>query len=367
MPITNLDIEERVTEACEWLTTQKKPYYSKAARKFGVHKDRVRRRFLGKALDSSNIGGHNRRLNDDEDRALCAYIDLADDIGLPIREKMLRVAANSILRNHYSDPLPVSENWPSRWLSRHPEYQKRFRKPLAAIRKNTHDIEGLEKWFRKLKAVREEYGVVDADIHNMDETGFRIGVGRKHKIIARMTTKRQYQSDPDNRDYITSIESISAAGEVHAPLLVLKASCLLERWIVDELDDDTAIQFSESGYSNDEINLIWLQHFERATRTRTQGRFRLLILDGFEAYIEYDFVRFAQDHSIILFTFPPHATHLLQPLDVVCFQPLKHYHGEAVDTAVRLGDTEFSKTEFLAVFQSFHQQAFKQSTILSAF
>jgi hypothetical protein len=97
MPITNLDIEERVIEACEWLTTQKKPYYSKAARKYGVHKDRIRRRFLGKALDSSNIGGHNRRLNDDEDRALCAYIDLADEIGLPIREKTLVVAANSIL------------------------------------------------------------------------------------------------------------------------------------------------------------------------------------------------------------------------------------------------------------------------------
>jgi len=44
-----------------------------------------------------------------------------------------------------------------------------------------------------------------------------------------MTTKRQYQTDPDNRDYITSIESISAAGEVYAPLLILKASSLLKR------------------------------------------------------------------------------------------------------------------------------------------
>jgi DDE superfamily endonuclease len=115
-----------------------------------------------------------------------------------------------------------------------------------------------------------------------------------------------------------------------------------------------AIQFSETSYLNDEINLIWLRHFEQATRICTQGRFRLLLLDGFKAHIEYDFVRFAQDHSIILFIFPSHATHLLQPLDVVCFQPLKHYHSEAVDTAVHLGDTEFSKTEFLAVFQSFH-------------
>jgi len=241
MPITNSEIEERVIEACEWLNAQKKPCFAKAARKYGVHKDRVRRRFLGKAGDSSNIGGHNKRLNYDEDQALCAYIDLADDIGLPIREKTLVVAANAILQNHYVHPPPLSAAWPSRRLSRHPDYQKKFRKPLSTLRKNTHDIEGLEKWFRKLQTLREEYGIVDEDIHNMDETGFRIGVGRKHKIITKMTTKRHYQSDPDNRDYITSIESISAAGEVHAPLLVLKATSLLERWIVDELDDNTAI------------------------------------------------------------------------------------------------------------------------------
>ena len=269
MPITNSEIEERVFEACGWLSTQKKPCFAKAARKYGVSKHRVRRRFLGKALDSSNIGGHNKRLNYDEDRALCAYIDHADNIGLPIREKTLVVAANSILQNHYSDPSPVSDMWASRWLSRHPEYQKKFRKPLTALRKNAHDVKGLEQWFQKLKVVREEYGVVDADIHNMDETGFRIGVGRKHRVITKVATKRQYQADPDNRDYITSIESISAAGEVHAPLLILKASSLLERWIVDELDDSTAIQYSDSGYSNDDINLIWLRHFEQATRVRT--------------------------------------------------------------------------------------------------
>ena len=267
MPITNEDIEERVIAACVWLDAQKKPNYAKAARLHSVHKDRVRRRYRGITNDSSYIGGHNKRLNCDENKALCAYIDLADDIGLPIREKTLVVAANSILRNHYPDAPSVGRSWASRWLLRHPDYHVRIQKPLTALRKNTHDIEGLERWFRKLKAVRDEYGIVDQDIHNMDETGFRIGVGRKHKVITRMTTKRQYQTDPDNRDYITSIESISAAGEVHAPLLILKASSLLERWIVDELDDDTGIQYSESGYSNDIINLIWLRQFEQATRT----------------------------------------------------------------------------------------------------
>jgi hypothetical protein len=76
---------------------KKKPYFSKAARKYGVHKDRVQHRFLEKTASLCDSGGHNKRLNDNEDRTLYAYIDFADKIGLPIRQKTLIVAANSTL------------------------------------------------------------------------------------------------------------------------------------------------------------------------------------------------------------------------------------------------------------------------------
>jgi len=57
----------------------------------------------------------------------------------------------------------------------------------------------------------------------------------------------------------------------------------------------------------------------------------------------------------------------LQPLDVVVFQPYKHYHAEAVDQVVRLGDATFNKAEFLAAFQGFRTKAFKQLTLKSSF
>jgi hypothetical protein len=80
-----------------------------------------------------------------------------------------------------------------------------------------------------------------------------------------------------------------------------------------------------------------------------------------------DFIQQCWDKKIIPFCLPPHTTHLLQPLDVVCFQPLKHYHGEAIDHAVRTGDTEFTKVEFLAAFDKIRHQTFKESTVKSAF
>ena len=63
---------------------------------------------------------------------------------------------------------------------------------------------------------------------------------------------------------------------------------------------------------------------------------------------------------------PLYITHLLQPLDVCVFQPLKHWHSEAVNKAVQNGDKTFSKIEFLNAFNTFFNKAFKGSTIRSA-
>jgi hypothetical protein len=66
------------------------------------------------------------------------------------------------------------------------------------------------------------------------------------------------------------------------------------------------------------------------------------------------------------FTCLPHTTHLVQPLDVVVFQPYKHYYRDAVARSTRTGYTQFDKIEFLAAIESIQNQTFKESTIKSA-
>jgi hypothetical protein len=92
-----------------------------------------------------------------------------------------------------------------------------------------------------------------------------------------------------------------------------------------------------------------------------------LVSDGFESHNDFEFIQYCWDERIIPFHLPPHTTHLLQPLDVVCFQPLKHYHSETIDQAVRSGDTQFIRAEFLAAFDRIRAQTFKPDTIRSAF
>ena len=81
----------------------------------------------------------------------------------------------------------------------------------------------------------------------------------------------------------------------------------------------------------------------------------------------FEFLDFCWKHDIIPFGLPANLTHLLQPLDDVVFQPLKHYHAQALDFLVRDGVAEITKLQLLGLIQDIRKKAFKESTIRSAF
>ena len=67
------------------------------------------------------------------------------------------------------------------------------------------------------------------------------------------------------------------------------------------------------------------------------------------------------------FTLPSYSTHLFQSLNVVCFQPFKHYHRQALNRSFRLDIFNFNRLDFIAAFNEMQVKTFKKSTILSAF
>ena len=200
----------------------------------------------------------------------------------------------------------------------------------------------------------------------MDETGFRVGVGKTHWVITAETNKPLLLTDPDNRDYLTSCETINEVGGDIPPMLIIQGVNILEKWGVNNLDEDILLATSPTGYSNDNLAVWWLEHFNKHTKKTQIGDHRMLILDGFGSHMTYEFWQFAKRKRILLFRLPPHSTHLTQPLDVGIFQPFKHHHTEAIDAAVRAGNMEFSKLDFLASFQAIRASTFTKSSILSA-
>ena len=124
---------------------------------------------------------------------------------------------------------------------------------------------------------------------------------------------------------------------------------------------------SDSGYSYDALSLEWHKHFKCFSAKRQVRAWRLLLFDGHGSHCISEFVEYCNTHKIIPFCLPLHTTHLLQPLNVVVFQPYKHYHAKVIDAATCTGCLNFNKIEFFAAITSICQQTFKKSTILSSF
>lgn len=83
----------------------------------------------------------------------------------------------------------------------------------------------------------------------------------------------------------------------------------------------------ENGYMNSDIFPKWLKHFAKYTKPSKQNKV-LLLLDGHTSHKSLDALVFAKENGIILFCFPPHCTHRVQPLDVSFFGPLVAYYNQ---------------------------------------
>lgn len=151
-----------------------------------------------------------------------------------------------------------------------------------------------------------------------------------------------------------------------SPMVILNAASHREQWIPNTVENSVLYGLSESGYSNAELALEWIKHFDRFTTPRQRGLYRLLLFDGHDSHTTFEFINFCDKRKIIPFALPPHSTHFLQPLDITLFQPYKHWHGRELDDAARTGCTNFNRAEFINRLQSIRKRTFKESTILSA-
>ena len=130
---------------------------------------------------------------------------------------------------------------------------------------------------------------------------------------------------------------------------------------------DWAIAVSENGWTDDQIGYEWIQHFDKHTKACTKGTVRLLIMDGHGSHHSGRFEEFCKQHSILTLCLPSHSSHLLQPLDVSCFGPLKASYGKEVEKKMRLGVNHITKEEFLEVYYRAHTAAMSARSIQSGF
>jgi DDE superfamily endonuclease len=167
---------------------------------------------------------------------------------------------------------------------------------------------------------------------------------------------QKYEAEPGRQGWITVMECICADGSSIAPMIIFKGENISKSWIpVEELKAVRAegwhISCNTKGWTSNEHGLEWLKKsFEPATRDKANSEYRLLICDGHDSHISADFIRHCIANRIVLFLLPPHCSHLMQPLDVGVFFPLKQATGCSLKRYYQTGIARLQNAEWFVCF-----------------
>lgn len=125
---------------------------------------------------------------------------------------------------------------------------------------------------------------------------------------------------------------------------------------------------SDNGWTDSELGRSWIEKdFDALTKEKAAGRTRILIMDGHSSHYTPELLRYAKDNNIVILGYPPHCTHALQGLDVVCFACMKKAYQEAVSDFEKRMKRKFKKADFTGVFGKAFLEAFTPETIKAAF
>jgi hypothetical protein len=220
-----------------------------------------------------------------------------------------------------------------------------------------------------VRSIKVKYGILDKDTYNFDETGFIMGVITSQLVITGSERHGKRKGiQPGNREWTTVINSINALGWAIPPFIIFTGKQHINTWYDDPTQmEDWLIGVSNNGWTTNEHGVAWLKHFDAYTKLRTVGIYRLLIIDGHESHISIEFQDYCKEHKIITLQMPSHLSHLLQPLDVGCFSPLKHVYGDEIMALARMLTTKIDKPAFIKAYRTAYYKTFTESNICSSF
>ena len=208
-----------------------------------------------------------------------------------------------------------------------PKPEAEATEPLAYARAMANDSKVINKYFDMLEETIHENGLTHrpAQIFNCDETGLPL-THKPPKVVTHVGQKHPYTVTSNEKAQITVLVCGSAAGYCIPPMVIFDRKSLNPEMAIGEVPS-TFYGLSQSGWMDSELFEEWYKnHF---LLYAPPARPLLLLLDGHSSHYQLELLQIAAAEGIIIFCLPPHATHILQPLDNGAFGALKQHWSEA--------------------------------------
>ena len=231
----------------------------------------------------------------------------------------------------FKDGVPGKDWWRG-FLKRWPSLSERKPQHLSKRRADAGNPERVHSWFAKVKKFLEKVGLMKRNrtvadfasrIWNCDETDFCLGATSK-KILAKRGERCVHEvGGGSDHQFITVNACGNAAGLKLPPFILYKGKHLYNTW-TNGGPAGACYGVSGSGWM-EEINFEkWFeQQFFPAVKHLVESGPVLLFFDGHFSHMSISLIKKARLLEVHLFCLPPNMTHILQPLDVGVFGPVK--------------------------------------------
>jgi hypothetical protein len=204
---------------------------TRLAKLFEVPRGSLRDRLKGQYFQPE-IRNHQHRLNETQEESLLKWIEARDKREVAPRPSHVRQMADIILReDSKTPPKPIGKNWVAQFVNRHESLKTRFARRYNYQRALCEDPWIIKDWFKRLKEVQNEHGILDEDIYNFDETGFAMGLIATTKVVTRSNMPgRPHLIQPGQREWVTTIECIGSTGFCVPPCIIFKGKVHIQGW-----------------------------------------------------------------------------------------------------------------------------------------
>jgi hypothetical protein len=203
-------------------------------------------------------------------------------------------------------------------------------------------------------------------IWNVDESGFSCDPGND-KIICPRGSKDVKKLVGNNEKAMYTVASCcSAAGEFLPPFFVYGSTNIYNTWC-QGAPQGTGFATSKSGWMEAEQFLQWFKQVFVPFVAKYNGS-KTLIYDGHNSHISVDLIEYAIKHHIKLICLPPHSSHILQPLDVGVFGPVKsEWRRILSEYYLKTKFQNVDITKFPALFSQLFEKAFSRKNAIAGF
>lgn len=197
--------------------------------------------------------------------------------------------------------------------------------------------------------------------------GSSIGTCQGTNVVIDTSVKQAYTAQPGRQEWVTVIECISATGTKISPYVIFKGKNVVSSWLPKDPPAGWMFAANASGWTNNLHGMHWIQHFNNQTAPllSSPDDYRLLLCDGHDSHVSAALVGYTIQKRIILVLLPPHSSHLLQPLDVGIFSPLKTALAYRQTQLFRSGVRRIEKAEWVEDFIAAREDAITEKNVLS--